>query len=76
MARCEGLYRVENRRCDRTGERRTQASDGELYLVCPYHGAQLWTTTVARWYGEGDQRMSRPVELREAPTRDHAFGWG
>jgi hypothetical protein len=76
MGRCEGYYRLENRRCDRDAERRAQAADGELYQLCAYHTAQLWTTSVARWNGESDLRQSSPVELRTAPTRDQAFSWG
>jgi hypothetical protein len=76
MGRCEGYYTRENRRCDRDAERRTQAADGELYELCAYHTAQLWTTSVARWNGDSDLRKSAPVDLRSAPTRDQAFSLG
>jgi len=76
MGRCEGYYRLENRRCDRDAERRTQAADGELYALCPYHSAQVWTASVARWSGDSGLRQSAPVDLRSAPTRDQSFSWG
>ena len=68
MGRCEGYYRVENRRCDRDGERHLQAGDGELYAVCGYHARQQWTTSVARWNGETGIRRSAPTGLAVRPA--------
>jgi hypothetical protein len=74
MPRCEGYYRIENRRCDRDGDREEHASDGEWYLLCAYHRRQAWTTSVARWNGQSGVRASAPTELRAAdPARDTLF---
>ncbi|MGH3006370.1 MAG: hypothetical protein ACRDOS_10845 [Gaiellaceae bacterium] len=64
MERCEGYYRLENRRCDRSATRDVRAADGHFYLVCDYHTHQAWTTCVARWNGESDLRASAPTGLR------------
>lgn len=74
MGRCEGYYKLENRRCDRNGEREVRAADGELYLVCAYHRRQIWTAKVARWNGESGLRASAPAELRRAP-QPRPFAW-
>jgi hypothetical protein len=63
MGRCEGYYRVEDRRCDREGQQLVHASDGELYGVCRYHERQLERTYVARWNGESGLRRSAPTPL-------------
>ena len=76
MGRCEGYYKLENRRCDRSGSREVRASDGESYLVCDYHRRQVWTTSVARWNGESGLRSSAPTELRSAVAQPRAFAWG
>jgi hypothetical protein len=68
MGRCEGYYKLENHRCDRTAEREVRAVDGETYGVCAYHGRHVWTATVARWHGESDHRVSVPAELRTIPA--------
>lgn len=64
MERCEGYYRLENRRCDRTGSQTVSAVDGETYLVCAYHAREGWAASVARWKGDSDVRASVPVALR------------
>jgi hypothetical protein len=64
MERCEGYYRLENRRCDRGGSRDVTAANGETYFVCAYHARQGWATSVARWHGESDVRASAPAGLR------------
>ncbi|HSK16855.1 MAG TPA: hypothetical protein VK915_11895 [Gaiellaceae bacterium] len=63
MDRCEGYYRLENRRCDRAGTRDLTA-DGETYRVCDYHARQGSEPSVARWYGESDLRASAASALR------------
>ena len=52
MERCEGYYRLENRRCDRSATRDVRAADGHFYLVCEYHARQTWSASVARWNGQ------------------------
>ncbi len=64
MERCEGYYRLENRRCDRAGTRDVTAADGETYFVCTYHARQGWSSSVARWHGESDVRAAAPADLR------------
>lgn len=66
MGRCEGYYRVENRRCDRDGELHVQAADGETYAVCGYHAREAWTGNAARWNGETGIRRSAPTGLVRA----------
>jgi hypothetical protein len=66
MGRCEGFYRLENRRCDRDGEGVVRTADGELYFVCGYHRRHAWTANVARWQGETGLRASRPTRLGSA----------
>ncbi len=68
MARCEGYYKLENRRCDRDGGRELRAADGELYLVCAYHARQVWTAAVARWNGQTGIRASVPADLKRKPA--------
>jgi hypothetical protein len=70
MDRCEGYYRLENRRCDRLATRATTAADGEAYAVCEYHARQGWAASVARWHGDSDMRSSAPQSLR--PGMDSA----
>ncbi len=67
MSRCEGYYRLENRRCDRGAEHEAWSADGHVYLVCGYHGRQLSGTSVARWYGDSGIRTSVPSSLRSTP---------
>lgn len=69
MERCEGYYRLENRRCDRSATRGVRATDGQYYLVCDYHTHQAWTASVARWNGESDLRASAPIGLRTQLAR-------
>jgi len=76
MGRCEGYYRLENRRCDRDGERWLEATDGELYLACCYHRRAAAHTTVARWQGDTGIRRSGPQSLRRSPEPRHALAWG
>jgi hypothetical protein len=75
MGRCEGYYRLENRRCDRDGHREIRAPDGERYVVCGYHDRHVWTTNVARWHGETSVRTSRPSRLRTSVPERPAFAW-
>ena len=75
MGRCEGYYKLENRRCDRTAAKQVRAVDGEHYDVCDYHRRQVWTATVARWHGESDLRRSAPTVLRETQQQPAAFAW-
>lgn len=69
MERCEGYYRLENRRCDRDGELWLEAADGELYLACSYHRRGQPKATVARWEGESGIRRSGPTSLRQNGAR-------
>lgn len=64
MERCEGYYRLENRRCERAATRDLKATDGHYYLVCEYHARQAWSASVARWNAQSDIRASAPVGLR------------
>lgn len=64
VERCEGYYRLENRRCDRAATRDVRAADGDFYVVCDYHSRQGWAASVARWHGESDARASAPAPLR------------
>jgi hypothetical protein len=66
MERCEGCYRLENRRCERTAMRDVRAADGHYYQVCEHHARQAWTATVAHWNGQSDIRSSAPTPLRAA----------
>jgi hypothetical protein len=75
VGRCEGYYRLENRRCDRDGERWLEGADGELYLACAYHRRAAARATVARWQGETDIRRSGATTLAHAEPR-HALAWG
>ena len=68
MERCEGYYRLENRRCDRTATRDARASDGQYYQVCELHSRQ-WTASVAHWNGQSDIRSSAPTPLRAHAAR-------
>lgn len=67
MGRCEGYYRLENRRCDRMGSREICATDGQLYVVCEYHRRNKWAASVARWHGESGLRSSVPASVAESP---------
>ena len=69
MERCEGYYRLENRRCDRTATRDVRAADGQYYQVCEYHSRQTWTASVAHWHGETELRSSAPTPVRPSPAR-------
>jgi hypothetical protein len=75
MGRCEGYYRLENRRCDRDGEHAMRACDGELYVVCGYHRRQDRTTDVARWQGETGLRASRATPLRAPRPERRSLAW-
>ncbi len=75
MGRCEGYYKLENRRCDRDGERIVRAADGDLYAVCAYHRRQSWTANVAHWHGESDLRRSAPAPLRAGVPEQRPFAW-
>ncbi len=75
MGRCEGFYKLENRRCDRDGEREVRAADDELYLVCGYHRRQVWTAKVARWKGDSGLRASASAELRSSAPQPRPFAW-
>lgn len=66
MERCEGYYRLENRRCDRSASRDVRAADGQFYLVCEYHARQAWSASVARWNGESELRASAPTSMKQA----------
>ena len=70
MERCEGYYRLENRRCERAATRDLKATDGRYYLVCEYHARQAWSASVARWNAQSDIRASAPVGSRteQAPA--------
>jgi len=72
MERCEGCYRLENRRCDRTATRDVRAADGQYYQVCEYHSRQTWTTSVAHWHGDTELRSSAPTPVRPSPARPRA----
>jgi hypothetical protein len=63
MHRCEGYYRMENRRCDREAGRELTGADGEAYAVCDYHARFAWTGLVARWGGETGERRSLPTRI-------------
>lgn len=63
MSRCEGYYRVENRRCDRDAVTTTHAADGE-YAVCEYHRRE--SGPVARWLGETGRRLLLAPRLQSA----------
>ena len=67
MGRCEGYYRLENRRCDRDGAREMRAADGERYVVCDYHARNKWAANVARWHGQSGLRSSRPTDIVAPP---------
>jgi hypothetical protein len=68
MERCEGYFRLENRRCDRTATRDVRAADGHYYQVCEHHAHQ-WTASVAHWNGQSDIRSSAPTPLRSPAPR-------
>ena len=72
MERCEGYYRLETRRCDRTATRDVRATDGNYYQVCAHHARQ-WTASVAHWNGQSDIRTSAPTPVRRSPTRRGAL---
>jgi hypothetical protein len=64
MERCEGYYRLENRRCDRLATRDVRAADGQYYQVCEHHAHQPWIATVAHWHGQSGLRSSAPIPVR------------
>jgi hypothetical protein len=70
MERCEGYYRLENRRCDRPGTLDVTVAGDETYFVCSYHARQGWAASVARWHGESGVRAGAPADLR--PRLDSA----
>jgi hypothetical protein len=61
MSRCEGYYRVENRRCDREAVTETRVDEAE-YAVCDYH--RRAGGPVARWQGETGIRIPARAHLR------------
>ena len=63
MERCEGLYRLENRRCDRMATRDVRWTDGNYYLVCEHHARENACAIVAQWSGQSDSRRSAPTPL-------------
>jgi hypothetical protein len=67
MERCEGYFRLENRRCDRTATRDVRAADGQYYVVCEQHARQAMTASVAQWLGQGEIRQTAPVNVRAVP---------
>ena len=69
MERCEGYFRLENRRCDRTATRDVRAADGQYYLVCEHHARQGMTASVAHWNGDSDIRKSAPTGILPRPPR-------
>jgi hypothetical protein len=73
MERCEGYFRLENRRCDRTATRDVRATDGQYYQVCEHHARQAWTASVAHWNGQSDIRSSAPTPLRPVRSQGRAF---
>ena len=67
MGRCEGYYRVENRRCDRDAATLVRGGDGGTYGVCAYHGRDTSRTQVARWEGDSGIRRAGPTGLALEP---------
>ena len=67
MERCEGYYRLENRRCDREGSTTVTATDGDAYLVCDYHARRSWVAGCTEGQGRALYRSRdgnhRPVHL-------------
>jgi hypothetical protein len=63
MERCEGLYRKENRRCERLATRDVRGADGHYYLVCEHHARENARSTVAQWSGQSERRRSAPTPL-------------
>ncbi|HEX2506597.1 MAG TPA: hypothetical protein VHK22_10365 [Gaiellaceae bacterium] len=61
MSRCEGYYRLENRRCDREAVTGTRTGDGD-YAVCAYHFRS--EGPFARWQGETGIRIPSRPRLR------------
>jgi hypothetical protein len=57
MSRCEGYYRVENRRCDRQATGSASDADGQQYDLCDYHLRH--DGPAARWQGETDRRITK-----------------
>ena len=66
MERCEGYFRLENRRCDRAASQDVRAADGQFYLVCEHHAREARAAAVAHWTGQTDLRRSAPTPLRTA----------
>jgi hypothetical protein len=73
MERCEGYFRLENRRCDRAATRDVRATDGQYYQVCEHHARQAWTASVAHWNGQSDIRSSAPTPLRPVGPQGRAL---
>jgi hypothetical protein len=71
MERCEGYFRLENRRCDRTATRDVRAADGHYYGVCEHHARPATRASVAHWHGQGEIRQTAPV--RVGPTSRRPF---
>jgi hypothetical protein len=63
MERCEVLYRLENRRCDRSATHDVRGADGHYYLVCEVHAREHARASVAQWNGQSDVRNSAPITL-------------
>jgi hypothetical protein len=66
MERCEAVYRLENRRCDRSATHDVRGSDGHYYLVCEHHAHEHAGASVAQWSGQSDIRRSTPIGLTPA----------
>ncbi len=64
MERCEGYYRLENRRCDRAARQDVRVTDGQFYLVCDHHAREVRAAAVAHWSGQTDVRRSAPTPLQ------------
>jgi hypothetical protein len=66
MERCEGLHRLEDRRCDRIATHDVRGADGHYYLVCEQHAREARAAAVAQWSGQSDIRRSAPIDLTSA----------
>jgi hypothetical protein len=66
MERCEAVYRLENRRCDRSAIYDVRGADGHYYLVCEHHAREHARASVAHWSGQSDIRRSGPIGLTRA----------
>ena len=63
MERCEGYYRLENRRCDRAASQDVRATDGQFYSVCDHHAREARAAAVAHWNGQTDVRRPPTISL-------------